>query len=142
MGNLADLIREKKSEFQELSKRVAVLRQELEEARGLLDQERQSKRATSRRGPGAGSLARPRPIKPDSAAGLALAVLRDVGRPIHATELVRQIQKSAGLTVNQATLVGQLTRYVNRQILFSRPEPNTFGLREWALRIPKEPVES
>jgi len=129
MADLVEMIREKQARFQELAEEMAVLRKELEAARALLSEGQTPRRVVRHAG------RRPKgqePIKPDSSAGLALKILRERGRPMHANAILQRIREQ-NHEVNKGTLIGQLTRYVNQRIVFNRPEPNTFGLLEWVM---------
>lgn len=73
-------------------------------------------------------------IRPGSKVSKTLTLLKATGRPMHVTEILKGI--GLPLTKNEKTsLSGSLGWYVRRNDIFTRPEPNTFGL------INKESVE-
>lgn len=55
--------------------------------------------------------------------------LRKVGRPLHISELLKALGKPIN-NVNRAGLSGNISAYVRRGQVFTRPAPNTFGLIE------------
>ncbi|MCW5889082.1 MAG: winged helix-turn-helix domain-containing protein [bacterium] len=77
---------------------------------------------------------------PTSQVGLAIAVLRDAGSPLHVTEIMRRIMDRGG-SVKKASLVGSLARLVNEKRVFVRKRPNVFGLLEWAGGPPTLPLQ-
>lgn len=60
-----------------------------------------------------------------------------------APQVVPQVENVVGKPVSKATLVGQISEYVRRGQLFTRPEPSTFALKAWANGVSdkKEPVK-
>jgi hypothetical protein len=64
-----------------------------------------------------------------SAASLAAEAIRAAGRPLHARDLVVAMDER-GHKVKTPTLVGALSRWVNRKAVFYRAGKNTFGLIE------------
>ena len=71
---------------------------------------------------------RKRPIQESSTVGWARRVLRTAKRPMHVDELIKMIEQMAGRQVSKATLVSNLSRYVNQNDTFRRPQPNTYEL--------------
>lgn len=72
-------------------------------------------------------------LRPDTALAKARDVLRKNGNPMH----INEILKALGLPVDskhKLSLGGSLANYVRKEQIFSRPAPNTFGLREWNAR--------
>jgi len=57
----------------------------------------------------------------------AAKVLREAGRPLHATAIAK-ILKRRGYHVTLATLVSTLSRWVQSRSVFYRARPNVFGL--------------
>ena len=47
---------------------------------------------------------------------------------MHVDELIKMIEQMAGRQVSKATLVSNLSRYVNQNDTFRRPQPNTYEL--------------
>lgn len=68
-------------------------------------------------------------LVPGSAAFLATEAIRAAGRPLHARDIVRAIGER-GQQVKETTLVGALSRWVKRKVVFYRAGKNTFGLLE------------
>lgn len=65
--------------------------------------------------------------------GSLVAQARDVilmlGKPLHIDELLKCLGKEV-TRESKASLAGSLAAYVRREEIFTRPAPNTFGLRE------------
>src|ERR1043165_4901384 len=57
-------------------------------------------------------------------------VLRKVRAPMHVNDLLKGIEKPV-TTKNAKSLAGQLAWYARKEQIFTRPEPATFGLKEW-----------
>jgi hypothetical protein len=66
-------------------------------------------------------------------AGSQLAAARDAirvaGHPLHISDLLTAIGKEP-TKANKLSLSGSLGDYVRKQLVFTRPKPNTFGLKE------------
>lgn len=73
---------------------------------------------------------RKRPIQESSTVGWARRVLRTAKRPMHVDELIKMIEQMTGRHISKATLVSNLSRYVNQNDTFRRPQPNTYELIE------------
>jgi hypothetical protein len=68
-------------------------------------------------------------LAPDSAAYWAAQAILAAGRPVHARDLVKAIEQ-VGHKVKFVTLVGSLSRWVKKRVVFYRASKNTFGLIE------------
>jgi hypothetical protein len=68
-------------------------------------------------------------ILPMSSVGLTVEVLRQAGKPLHVTDIIRDIE-AKGHKVSKTTLIGNLSRYVQDKRVFYRAGPNVFGLIE------------
>lgn len=66
-------------------------------------------------------------------AGSELAKVRDAiekaGKPLHLTVLMKEIGKP-NTKANRSSLSGSLGAYVRKEEIFTRPSPNTFGLKD------------
>jgi hypothetical protein len=62
----------------------------------------------------------------------AAKALKARGKPIHIMKLLPLMGRKA-TTENRASVVSSLGAYVRRGQVFTRPAPNTFGLREWGV---------
>lgn len=60
----------------------------------------------------------------------AREILQKVGRPLYVDDLLERMEKEVTKN-NRASLAGQLGWYVRKGKIFTRPNPNTFGLAEW-----------
>lgn len=128
---------------------IAKLQAELEEARALLSGQRPSRMATaapkfSRTGRVRSRAARAanatraaraalvgvEGIMPTGSVAKAVDILREAGKPLHITDILRGIETQRGEKVNKATLVGNLSRYIKAKRIFYRAGPNVFGLIE------------
>jgi hypothetical protein len=54
--------------------------------------------------------------------------LKRVGEPQHISEILKAIGKTPK---DRAALGGTLSWYVRKDAIFTRPDPGTFGLKEW-----------
>jgi len=122
---LAEKIRKKQQEIRELE---ASLRDERKYLEGLEDSfkllprnDEDDEDADSTEAHG---------IRPSSLVGKALDALRTKGGPLHVNELLQAIGEVV-TKEKRGALSGSLSAYVRRREIFSRPQPNTFGLLEW-----------
>jgi len=76
-------------------------------------------------------------LRPTSLISKAREVLRKTQKPMHVTELLAALGKSNTAKARLA-LSGSLSAYVRRDEIFTRPEPNTFGLKEFEVPGPEE----
>lgn len=60
----------------------------------------------------------------------AMEALRTAGRPMHITDLLKAIGKDVDRD-HRSALSGSLSSYVRQGKVFTRPEPNVFGLLEF-----------
>jgi len=77
-------------------------------------------------------------LKSGSGPRKAYDYLKSVGKPMHITD----IMKAIGLEVNKqnrATLASSLNLYVNKDQIFTRPAPATFGLKDMEAEVPELP---
>jgi hypothetical protein len=75
-------------------------------------------------------------LRSNSMVGQARITLKRHGSPMHVTKILESIGKAANKK-NRASLSGSLSQYVRKQDIFTRPEPNVFGLLEWDLKPPE-----
>lgn len=66
-----------------------------------------------------------------STVALARAALQKVGEPMHISKILESIGKS-NTHEQKVSLSSSLAAYVRKTQIFTRPEPNIFGLIEWA----------
>jgi hypothetical protein len=78
-------------------------------------------------------------LRAGSAVTKARDAIREAGRPLHVSELLKILGKPI-TPVAKAGLAGSLAWYVRKNEIFTRPAPNTFGLVE--LNGAKEVPES
>jgi hypothetical protein len=69
-------------------------------------------------------------LRPGSAVARARDAIKKAGKPLHITEVLNAIGSEADKK-NRISLSGSLFGYVRRGEVFTRPAPNTFGLREF-----------
>ena len=62
---------------------------------------------------------------------MAYDILKEIGHPLHVTDLIDHIQKRFDITLDRESLVSSLTKKVLRRDRFTRVAKNTFGLLEW-----------
>jgi hypothetical protein len=70
-----------------------------------------------------------RSLRPGTAVALARDAIRKAGKPLHISELLIALGKTDAKN-SRLALSGSLATYVRRGEIFTRPEPNTFGLIE------------
>jgi hypothetical protein len=80
----------------------------------------------------------PRTLRPTSKLGKAKEAIKRAGRPLHISELLNAISVENNKR-NRLSLSGSLASYVRRNEIFTRPEPNTFGLIELGHISSQEP---
>ncbi len=81
-------------------------------------------------------------IRPNSKAGMAQALLKREGVPMHVRDILTEVDPGKeNNTPNRAALAGTLRTYVNRGEVFSLPLPNTFALLEWGDNPPGKTSE-
>ena len=66
-------------------------------------------------------------LRPGSALAKAQEVLRKAGKPLHISEILKALSEKPDKRVS---LSGSLSAYVRNGQIFTRPAPNTFGLKE------------
>ena len=71
-----------------------------------------------------------RSLRPGTAVSMARDAIRKAGKPLHIGELLAALGKT-DVKKHRLALSGSLATYVRRGEIFTRPEPNTFGLLEF-----------
>jgi hypothetical protein len=79
-------------------------------------------------------------IRPGSIVALALETLRKHESPMHVTKLLEAMGKHPNHD-QKVSLSSSLSAYVRDNKLFTRPEPNVFGLREWSSKEDPDLIE-
>jgi hypothetical protein len=79
-------------------------------------------------------------LRPGTALARARDVLRNAGRPLHITEILKALNEPTDKK-HRLSLSGSLSSYVRSSQIFTRPAPNTFGLMEMEKSTP-EPEET
>jgi hypothetical protein len=121
-SDLALAIRQKQEELAALKKRASELEIELKEAKHLLAGRSVDQRLKGRR------LPFKRPIRGGSSVDFAKRVLLEAGRPLPIDQLIKRIHVLSGSPVRKATLVSNLSRYVQARDTFVRSAESTYGL--------------
>jgi hypothetical protein len=67
------------------------------------------------------------------------AILK-AGKPLHVDEILQALGKPINHN-NKASLSGSIATYVRKEMIFSRPAPNTFGLIELEQDTPEVTLE-
>ena len=76
-----------------------------------------------------GSLSEQKTLRPGTDLARAREAILAFGRPLHVSEILKAINKPNDKK-NRLSLSGSLAGYVRSGQIFTRPEPNTFGLVE------------
>ena len=79
-------------------------------------------------------------IRPGSTVAKTLAFLRKAGKPLYITDILKGIGKTTSKK-DRISLSGSLGWYVRRNEVFTRPAPNTFGLKEMEEILKEEPPD-
>jgi predicted RNase H-like nuclease (RuvC/YqgF family) len=66
-------------------------------------------------------------LRPGSAVYKTMMLLKKTGKPIHINEILKALGKTTSKK-DRISLGGSLGWYVRKNEIFTRPEPNTFGL--------------
>lgn len=66
-------------------------------------------------------------LRPGSTVYKTMIYLKKVGKPMHINEILKAIGKTTSKK-DRISLGGSLAGYVRKNEIFTRPEPNTFGL--------------
>jgi hypothetical protein len=57
-------------------------------------------------------------------------IIREAGAPLHVADILKKLNREITKD-SKASLAGSIGWYVRRDEIFTRPSPNTFGLREF-----------
>ena len=82
----------------------------------------------------------PEQLRKGSLVYQAREAIRSAGRPVHISDLLKML----GLPVDKkhrASLSGSISGYARRSEIFTRPEPNTFGLLELKSQAQEPPAD-
>jgi hypothetical protein len=69
-----------------------------------------------------------RNLRPESLVGKTFALLQKAGKPLHVSEILKRLNEPT-TKEKRLSLSGSLAAYVRRNEIFTRPAPNTFGLK-------------
>ncbi len=78
-------------------------------------------------------------LRPGTAIAKARDAIKKSGKPLHVNEILKFLDKPIDKK-NRISLGGSLSGYVRRGEIFTRPAPNTFGLRELEELESEEPT--
>ena len=70
----------------------------------------------------------------------AREAIRSAGQPVHISELLRMLDLPVDKK-HRASLSGSISGYARRSEIFTRPEPNTFGLLELKSQSQEPPAD-
>lgn len=120
--NLQRLITKKEQE-------IADLEQKLRDAQIYLQAVQDSMKALPR---DAMDSDKPRELRPGTAVAKTRDLIKNAGRPLHITDILKGLGKPADKK-HKVSLSGSLAGYVRDHQIFNRPAPNTFGLIEFGV---------
>jgi hypothetical protein len=109
-------IRQKKQEIQDYEAKIREAKASIDawiEAKKLLPREDEAPERT---------------LRPDSLVGKTCAILRDANKPLHVSEILKRMGEE-NTAEKRVSLSGSIAAYVRRNEVFTRPAPNTFGLK-------------
>jgi hypothetical protein len=72
-------------------------------------------------------------FRANSDGGAVHEILRDAGEPLYIDDILERLEREVTIE-SRGSLAGQLGGYVRKGQVFTRPAPNTFGLREWEVK--------
>jgi HB1, ASXL, restriction endonuclease HTH domain len=80
--------------------------------------------------------------KPRSQPEMAAAILEEVGKPMHVSQIVEQMKRKYGASPKPTTLGVTMYRYAQRGRRFYKVKgkPNTYGLIKW--QSPEDHIEN
>ena len=105
---------------------VLKIREQLIRAEAYLEALQESLRLIQRTSSTSGGFG----LRPGSLIDKVRKVLLESGKPMHVGELLQSIGKEVNKK-NRSSLSGSLGSYVRQGYIFTRPAPNTFGLKEF-----------
>lgn len=115
MDRIEEKIRRKEQEIQELETKIREARASIEtwqEVKRLLPREEDAEKT----------------LRPDSLVGKTFAILQKAEKPLHVGEILKRMGEQ-NTPEKRVSLSGSLGAYVRKEEIFTRPAPNTFGLR-------------
>ena len=86
-----------------------------------------------------GSISVESKLRPGSAAYKTMIFLKKAGKPMHINEILKSIGKTTSKK-DRISLGGSLSWYIRKNEIFTRPAPNTFGLKSME-KSEEEPPE-
>ena len=113
-------IKRKESEIQSLERKLKTARiylQALKDIQGAIENDAADEGSS-------GTL-----LRKGSAVAQARDIIQMLGVPVHIDDLIKSLGKEV-TRESKASLTGSLAAYVRREEIFTRPAPNTYGLRE------------
>jgi hypothetical protein len=113
---------------------VRRLEHELIQARAYIDALRESLKLISR----STDSAIIDTIRPGSLVDQARVIIRKAGHPLHVDKIISGMGKENSKKV-KSSISGSLGQYVRQGIVFTRTNPNTFGLKEFEDQPPDFP---
>lgn len=121
--NLQKLYDKKQQEIRQLEIK-------LREATAYLQALQDSIKVLSREANGPAGESEEQTLRAGTSLAMARDVLRAVGKPLHVTEILKQMGKPADKKA-RVSLGSTLASYARDRQVFTRPLPNTFGLLEF-----------
>jgi hypothetical protein len=131
MGFRQELERRIKKKEQEISD----LKTQMDKAEAYLQALTDSLRLLPKDG---GQIAESR-LRPNSDLAKARDVLKKAGHPLHITNLLEGMGKPVNKS-SRVSLSGSISAYARKGEIFTRPAPNTFGLKEMESNSESEPL--
>ena len=68
-------------------------------------------------------------LRPGSSVDKTREAIKEAGKPLHVIEILGKLRQEATKT-NRINISSSLANYVKRGVVFTRPAPNTYGLKE------------
>lgn len=119
---LAEAIQQTKREIASLTSQLVALEDAAERLKALPENGGKSRRSKT-------GIARDE-IKPGSHTAKTVEILREVRKPLPVDDLLKRMAEK-GKAPPKASLVGALSRHVNKGKVFYRPKPGVYGLLEF-----------
>jgi hypothetical protein len=61
---------------------------------------------------------------------LVYDILKREGKPLYIMDIIAKVNKIHGVLIDRESLASALTKKVMKGVLFTRPEKNTFAIKE------------
>jgi len=128
--DLSRRIRAKRQEIAAIDQQAAALEQQRTAAQAYVQGLEEALKLAERTTPPQSAAESARALRKGSMPARAYPVLKSAGRPVYLVNLLESMGVATTLA-NKRALASALSAYARKREIFTRPEPNTFGLIEF-----------